>query len=331
MYCAAAADPTAAFRHAAILICCSQRRATLGSTSVAYHSRMIRFTKMQGIGNDYIYVDGFARPAESIADIPDLATRIADRHFGVGADGLILVMPPDEGTDAHVRMRMFNADGSESEMCGNGIRCVCKFAHDRGLATERPMRVQTGAGVLSLEYELDDGGKVSEVTVDMGEPILELESVPVDRAQLLDEGADGGKPSHTLEAKGVRFDATFVSMGNPHAVIYAPDIANVNLPVIGPLLERHAAFPKRMNIHFVHVHSKDEVTMRTWERGSGITMACGTGASAVCVAGVLTGNTNRTLLAHLPGGDLTLRWDEKSNHVFKTGPAVEIFSGEWPE
>lgn len=286
---------------------------------------MIPFVKMQGIGNDYIYVDAFAH---EIADPETLAQEIADRHFGVGGDGLILIGPPEPGVKADVRMRMFNADGSESEMCGNGVRCVCKFARDHGLSSAQPMRIQTGRGVLSLDYTLDEAGKVSNVTVDMGEPILELAAIPVLTDQLAQVATDGGR-IHICEYEGVRFPMVFVSMGNPHAVIFVQDIGSINLAAIGPALERHPAFPKRMNIHFVHVHGRDEVTMRTWERGSGITMACGTGASAVCVAGVLTDRTNREILAHLPGGELTLRWDEESNHVFKTGPAVEVFRGEW--
>ncbi len=283
---------------------------------------MIRFTKMQGIGNDYVYVNGFE---QSIDEPSELAVEIADRHFGVGGDGLILLLPPEPDSEADVRMRMFNADGSESEMCGNGLRCVCKLAHDLGIATRRPMRVQTGRGVLSLEYDLDEEGLVRDVTVDMGEPILNLADVPVIESKIKEsEGS-----VHTFEAHGIDFHAVFVSMGNPHAVIFARDIAAVNLQAVGPVLETHEAFPHRMNIHFAHVHGRSEITMRTWERGSGITLACGTGASAVCVAAVLAGLTDREVLTHLPGGDLTIRWDEATNHVFMTGPAVEVFRGEW--
>jgi diaminopimelate epimerase len=285
---------------------------------------MIPFTKMQGIGNDYVYVDCFEERLAGV-DLPELARRIADRHYGVGGDGLILVMPPDEGVHAHVRMRMFNADGSESEMCGNGVRCVCKLARDRGITTANPMRVQTGAGVLELAYTLDERGLVDQVTVDMGEPVLEPARVPVDVGRLL----ASNPPYHAIEGARGRHEAIFVSMGNPHAVIHVADVQRIDLACEGPALERHPAFPRRMNVHFVQVHSPGEVTMRTWERGSGITLACGTGAAAVCVAGVLAGRTAREVLIHLPGGDLRLRWDEKTNHVFKTGPAVEVFTGEW--
>jgi len=285
---------------------------------------VIRFTKMHGIGNDYIYIDA---NEYAIDDPVDLAQRIADRHCGVGGDGLILVAPPDDPSQADIAMRMFNADGSESEMCGNGIRCVCKFAHDRNLSKANPMRIATGRGVLSLQYTLDPTGRVDEVTVDMGEPILDLPSIPV-AAEHLHESVD---VTHTIKIGPMEYHAVMVSMGNPHAVIFTDAIADVRLSIEGPSLERHPAFPSRANIHFVHVHSPDEITMRTWERGSGITMACGTGASAVCVAGVLTGRTSRTLLAHLPGGDLTLHWDETTNHVSMTGPATEVFSGEWDD
>jgi diaminopimelate epimerase len=287
---------------------------------------MIRFTKMHGIGNDYIYVDAFAQRLDGL-DLPELARRMSDRHTGVGGDGLILVLPPQQSARADVRMRMFNADGSEAEMCGNGVRCVCKLAHDRGLAATNPMRIQTGRGVLSLSYILDHAGMVDQVTVDMGEPILELARVPVDAAHLA--ASDG--VFHEIESQGRSHRAVFVSMGNPHAIIFVGRIEDVKLECEGAALEHHRAFPHRMNVHFVQVHAPGEVTMKTWERGSGATLACGTGAAAVCVAGALAGRTQRDLLAHLPGGDLCLRWDEKTNHVFKTGPAVEVFTGDWPE
>jgi diaminopimelate epimerase len=286
----------------------------------------MKFIKMHGIGNDYVYINGFV---ERVDDPARLAVAVADRHFGVGGDGLILVLPPQSGVDAHVRMRMFNADGSESEMCGNGIRCVCKLAHDHGISDARPMRVQTGAGVLTLDYRLDGEGNVEQVTVDMGEPVLNLADVPVDAAQLLE--TDAAHEYRLPITQGDDLRMTFVSMGNPHAMIYHTNVGAIDLSKTGPLLENHLAFPRRMNVHFVQVHSPDEVTMRTWERGSGITLACGTGASAVCVAGVLTGRTNRKILVHLPGGDLTLQWRQADNHVFMTGGATQVFTGVWPD
>jgi diaminopimelate epimerase len=289
----------------------------------------MKFTKMHGIGNDYVYVNGFD---QRVDDPAETARKVADRHYGIGGDGLILVLPSDR---ADVRMRMFNADGSESEMCGNGVRCVAKYAFDHGLTRQNPMRVETGRGVLTLALKVVDG-KGREVTVDMGEPILALPEIPVDPARVVEKGrhvyrldlSDGEQPVR----RPALTDATFVSMGNPHAVMYtdsADELAALSLPRWGPLVEHHKAFPRRINAHWVYVHSPNEVTMRTWERGSGITLACGTGACAVAVAGVLTGRTSRRLLAHLPGGDLTLEWREGDNQVLMTGPATEVFSGEW--
>jgi diaminopimelate epimerase len=283
----------------------------------------MRFTKMHGISNDYVYVNGLA---ERVADPTRLAIAVSDRHTGIGSDGLILILPSDK---ADVRMRMFNADGSEGEMCGNGVRCVAKYAFDHGLTKNNPMRVETGRGVLSLAL-VTKNGKVEEVTVNMDQPILDLAKIPVDREKVV---AGGREHEYRLSmAQGNELvDATFVSMGNPHAVIFTPDVKSLDLSRIGPPLENHKAFPRRMNVHWAQVVSRDEVIMRTWERGSGITWACGTGACAVAVAGVLTGRTNRKVLAHLPGGDLNLEWRESDGNVYMTGPATEVFSGEWPE
>jgi diaminopimelate epimerase len=284
---------------------------------------VMKFTKMHGIGNDYVYVDGFDEPPP--ADPAALARKVADRHFGVGGDGLILILPSDK---ADVRMRMFNADGSEAEMCGNGVRCVAKYAFDHGRTKNNPLTVETERGVLSLSIQPGKDGKVRRVTVDMGTPILGLAEIPVDRDKVV-QGARENEFRLSIAQGNELLDATFVSMGNPHAVFYVDDIATLVLERIGPVIEKHKAFPKRINAHWVHVHNRGEVTMRTWERGSGITLACGTGACAVCVAGVLTGRTDRRLLAHLPGGDLELEWREDDNHVHMTGPATEVFTGEW--
>ena len=287
--------------------------------------RVMKFTKMHGIGNDYVYVDGFDQPPP--ADPAAVARKLSDRHFGVGGDGLILVLPSDK---ADVRMRMFNADGSEAEMCGNGVRCVAKYAFDHGRTKNNPLTVETGRGVLTLSLQTGKDGKVRRVTVDMGAPILELADVPVDRDKVV-QGSRENEYRLSIGQGAELLDATFVSMGNPHAVFYVDDIATLVLDTIGPIIEKHKAFPRRVNAHWVHVHNRGEVTMRTWERGSGITLACGTGACAVCVAGVLTGRTDRRLLAHLPGGDLTLEWRASDNNVYMTGPATEVFSGEWPD
>jgi len=292
---------------------------------------------MHGIGNDYVYVNGFE---ETVNDPAALARAVADRHVGIGGDGLILLLPPETGVDADVRMRMFNADGSEAEMCGNGGRCGCKPAHDRGVSQARPMRVQTGNGVLTLDYTVNADGHVHTVTVDMGEPILEPARVPVDvngvnkvvqydAGDLFDWPAAVG--TGWIELCGVDLRMTCVSMGNPHVIFYCDEVGRIPLETVGPVIETHRTFPRRINVHFVQVHSPAEVTMRTWERGSGITLACGTGASAVCVAGVLADRSDRRILAHLPGGDLTLDWMANTNHVFMTGPAEEVFTGEWPD
>jgi diaminopimelate epimerase len=284
----------------------------------------MRFTKMHGLGNDYVYVNCLDREVES----PEaLARAVSDRHTGVGSDGLILICPPHEGVDAHVRMRMFNADGSESGMCGNGVRCVCKYVVDRGLARGWPMRVETGGGVVSMEYVTDDTGKVAQVSVDMGEPVLELPRIPVDESKLT---CRAGEHSWLVNLGKDSFAATFLSMGNPHAVVFVDcDVEQVDAAGIGAAMERHAAFPQRINVHFVEVVSRSVIRMRTWERGSGLTRACGSGACAVVVAAALTGRTGHEIAAHLPGGDLHLRWDARTKHVIKTGPAVEVFEGQW--
>jgi diaminopimelate epimerase len=278
----------------------------------------MRFTKMQGAGNDYVYVDCIrqAIPRDPVT----LARKISDRHFGVGSDGLILICPSER---ADARMRMFNADGSESEMCGNGVRCVAKFVHDHGIARKPVLTIETGRGVLTLEV-MARGDKVERVRVDMGEPILTAQKIPT--------GLAGDPPLDVfLDVSSQTFQVTAVSMGNPHCVIYVDTITDYLVRQIGPEIEHHPLFPRRTNVEFVKVKSLDEVDMRVWERGSGETLACGTGACAVCVAGVLTGRTRRKITAHLRGGDLELEWNERDNRVYMTGPAVEVFSGEWPD
>lgn len=280
---------------------------------------MVRFTKMEGLGNDYVYINNIA---EQIPEdrLPALAVAVSDRHFGVGSDGLIAILPPTApGHD--FRFRMFNADGSESEMCGNGIRCFARYCYDRGLTTKTTIRVQTGAGTIIPQLQLDAGGQVTGVRVDMGEPRLKRAEIPMVGApeeRVIDE-------PFTVDGRTYRI--TCVSMGNPHVMIYVDDVDAVDLEVIGPKFEHHPAFPRRINVHFVQVISQSELKMRTWERGSGITLACGTGASAVLVASHLLGKTGRKALIHLPGGDLTIEWDEATNHVFKTGPATFVCDG----
>ncbi|MFO0960956.1 MAG: diaminopimelate epimerase [Isosphaeraceae bacterium] len=278
----------------------------------------MKFTKMHGIGNDYVYISTFDQPAPT--DPGELARRVADRHFGVGGDGLILITPSDR---ADARMRMFNLDGSEGEMCGNGVRCVAKYVHDHGIARKPRLAIETGRGVLTLDLEVE-GGKARRVRVDMGTPILESARIPTT--------LPGDPPVDTMiEVDGRTYQLTAVSMGNPHSIVYVEDVDAFPLEVLGPKFENHPAFPRRVNAHFVQVLGPGEVRMRTWERGSGITLACGTGACSVAVAGVLTGRTGRRLLAHLPGGDLELEWPADDASVFMTGPATEVFSGEWPD
>jgi diaminopimelate epimerase len=281
------------------------------------HEPPMKFTKMHGIGNDYVYVNLFDQPAPD--DPAALAVAVSDRHFGIGSDGLILIVPSGH---ADARMRMFNADGSESEMCGNGVRCVAKYLHDHGLARKDRVTVETGRGVLTLDLEVE-GGKARRVRVDMGEPILRAADIPTTLA--------GDPPVRVpVRVLGRELLVTAVSMGNPHAVAYVDHVDHLAVAELGPALESHPAFPKRVNAHFVEVLGPAEVRMRTWERGSGITLACGTGACAVCVAGVLTGSTGPRIVAHLPGGDLELQWEGAGHPVFMTGPATEVFSGEWP-
>jgi diaminopimelate epimerase len=284
----------------------------------------MRFTKMHGAGNDYVYVNCFEEPLPP--DPPALARRISDRHFGVGGDGLILICPSQT---ADARMRMFNADGSEAEMCGNGVRCVAKYVYDHGIARRTPLMIETGRGILSLDLEIA-GGLVRRVRVDMGEPILDAARIPTTLC------ANSALPDAPVVNAPLKIGAeillvTCVSMGNPHCVAYVKEPSDLWVLQIGPRVEVDPHFPKRTNAEFVQVISPGEVRMRVWERGSGETLACGTGACAVCVAGVLTGRTARTITAHLSGGDLQLEWDQSDNHVCMTGEAVEVFSGQWEE
>jgi len=279
--------------------------------------RALPFIKMHGNGNDYIFVDCFEH---SVKDPAELAPLVSDRHFGIGADGLILMGPAE---DADLHMRIFNADGSEAEMCGNGIRCVAKYAYDHGLAHKDTIAVRTGAGIIQVRMQIEDGKAVGS-TVNMGIPRLERGAIPMTGA------ADEHAMNVPLEVDGQTLEVTCVSMGNPHCVMFlAGPVGEFPLESVGPRVEHHKSFPERINFHVVNVLADNEVRMRTWERGSGITLACGTGASAVCVAGVLSRRTDRRVLAHLPGGDLRLAWVE-AGHVEMTGPATEVFRGAWP-
>lgn len=274
----------------------------------------MKFTKMHGLGNDYVYVNGFT---ERVTEPSKLSRLISDRHMGIGSDGLILIHP---SKDADVRMEMYNADGSRGEMCGNGIRCVAKYAVEHGLAKGPKLRIETDAGIKPAECKFV-GGKVCSVRIDMGRPELSARAIPTTIAA--DRVID-----HPMCVSGVEYRVTCVSMGNPHAVIFTRELQRIDLVATGPMFENAAEFPQRINTHFVRVDSPTHVTMRTWERGSGATRACGTGACAVGVAGALTGRTQRAIAVSLPGGELQIEWAD-DDHVYMTGEAVEVFSGEW--
>ena len=278
----------------------------------------MKFTKMQGIGNDYIYVDCFS---EKVEDPSALAVRISDRHFGVGSDGLILIKPSDQ---ADFEMEMYNADGSRGKMCGNGIRCVGKYVYDNGLTDQTRISIETLAGIKYLEL-FTDGGKVTHVRVDMGEPILTPALIPV-----LSEKKDLVRDEAICVA-GREWRMTCVSMGNPHCVVPAPDVAELDLEKIGPQFEHLDIFPDKVNTEFIHVRDRQNIDMRVWERGSGETLACGTGACASVTACILNDWTVRSVRVHLLGGELLIEWDRETNKVFMTGPAETVFQGIWPD
>lgn len=280
-------------------------------------AKTVPFTKMHGIGNDYVYVNGFEVDVEAPGE---LARRISDRHFGVGSDGLVLVLPSDK---ADLRMRMFNADGTEAEMCGNASRCVGKYAWDNGLVRENPITLETGAGIRIIELLLD-GGSATGATVDMGEPVLEPELIPA-----LAPGGMDRIVAAPISVDGREYEFTAVSMGNPHAIIVMQGIDDLDLPALGPRFEHHEFFPRRVNTEFVEIVSRNHIRMRVWERGAGETLACGTGACAVLVACALNGLTDREADVELLGGTLHIRWDATNGHVYMTGPATTVFTGEY--
>lgn len=278
----------------------------------------MKFTKMHGIGNDYIYIDCFDEPVP--ADAPQLAREMAHRHFGIGGDGLVLIRP-SESADAW--MQMFNADGSESEMCGNAIRCVAKLVYERGIAPRKRQLIQTGNGDLTLDLHVGPDNRVEGVTVDMGPPELQSEKIPTTL------GSGAKVIGETVDFDGQSFEVTCVSMGNPHCVIFVDQATDDLVLGLGPKIENDPRFPNRTNVEFVEVIGRDRLRQRTWERGSGETWACGTGAAAVCVAGALTKQSDRKVTIELLGGELELNWDAETDHVMKTGSATEVFQGIW--
>jgi diaminopimelate epimerase len=271
---------------------------------------------MHGIGNDFIVVNRFDEALEDDA-LPEISRRVCHRKFGIGGDGLVLVQPSKV---ADYKMRMLNPDGSEAEMCGNGIRCFAKYLYDRKMITESSVKVETLAGIKTLKL-VTRGGKVEAVRVDMGTPRLRRSEIPM-------RGDDTEKVvKETLKIEGQKFEFTAVSMGNPHVIIFVDDVARVPISKLGPAIENHSLFPERTNVHFVSVCSNSEVVARTWERGAGETLACGTGACSIAVACQLNGKTGRTVLVHLPGGDLKIEW-LGDNRVIMTGPTEDVFEGE---
>lgn len=281
----------------------------------------MKFTKMHGCGNDYVYVNLFE---EKLEDPAKVSIAVSDRHFGIGSDGVITIGPSDK---ADFRMRIYNADGSEAEMCGNGIRCVAKYVYDHKLTDQTEISVETGAGIKYLTLYVTDG-KVEQVRVDMGEPILTPADIPVvkeDGSVYDDEHKVIDEP---IEVCGKTWNMTCVSMGNPHAVVFVDDVANFEIEKYGPHFEKHPRFPKRTNTEFVQVISRTEASMRVWERGSDETWACGTGTCATVMACILNNKTDNKVLVHLRGGDLTIEYIPETNHVFMTGPATEVFTGE---
>ncbi|RHG13190.1 diaminopimelate epimerase [Tyzzerella nexilis] len=274
----------------------------------------MKFTKMQGLGNDYVYVNCFK---ETIENPPEMAKKVSNRNFGIGSDGLIMINPSDV---ADFEMEMYNADGSRSEMCGNGIRCVGKYVYDYGLTEKEHISVETLAGIKYLDLTVEDG-KVKLVKVDMGSPELVPENIPIvaDGNRVIDE---------PINVNGSEYRMTGVSMGNPHAVVYVEDVKGLDIETIGPAFENHERFPNRVNTEFVKVLDRNTVEMRVWERGSGETMACGTGACAVAVACILNGFTEDKVTVKLLGGDLQIEWDKEADKIYMTGPAEVSFDGE---
>lgn len=278
---------------------------------------MIKFTKMQGLGNDYVYIDAINQKIENMSY---LAKFVSDRHFGIGSDGLILICKSDI---ADFKMRMFNSDGSEAEMCGNGIRCVGKFVYDKGLTNKTTLTIETLAGIKTLKLNTKEG-KVETVRVDMGEPILDPEKIPV-------ISKENPVKNLLLKAEDKEFKFTCVSMGNPHAITEVEDTEKFDVEKYGKVLEVDNAFPNKTNVEFIQILDKEHIKMRVWERGAGETLACGTGACATAVACYLNGKTNRKVEIELLGGILYIEWNEKDNHIYMTGPAVTVFEGSMPK
>lgn len=283
----------------------------------------MKFTKMHGCGNDYIYVNGFTENL-SLEEKPELIRRMSDRHFGVGSDGVIFI---NSSQEADFEMEMWNADGSRGEMCGNGIRCVAKYVYDKGMTKKTDISVISAGKIKYLKLQVKDN-RVESVRVNMGQPVLEPEEIPV-----LPQGEEKWKSdrvvNEAISVEGKEYRMTCVSMGNPHAVIFVEDVAGMKLEEIGPCFENHRRFPRRINTEFVRVIDRNNIEMRVWERGSGETLACGTGACAALCACVLNGLTDEAVTVKLLGGKLFIEWNRKENLIYMTGPAETVFDGEW--
>lgn len=277
----------------------------------------MKFTKMHGLGNDYVYVNCFEEPLDGV-DLAELARLVSDRHFSIGGDGLILIMPSEV---ADFRMRVFNNDGSEARNCGNGLRCVSKYVFDHGLTQSATFTIETLGGIVSPEVTVGADGKASEITIDMGEPKFLRGDIP-----MLGDAAETAADV-TLEVQDAVFSATCISMGNPHAVLFPAEVRENDVVHYGPLIEKMPLFPERVNVEFIQVINRNEILFRVWERGSGVTYACGTGACAAAVAAILRNLTERKVVVHLLGGNLTIEWRETDNRVYMTGPATEVFHG----
>ena len=280
----------------------------------------MRFTKMQGLGNDYVYVNCLE---ERIENPSETARAVSDRHFGIGSDGLILIRPSEA---ADFEMEMYNADGSRGEMCGNGIRCVAKYVYDYGLTDKTSIPVETLGGIKYLDLTVENG-KVALVRVDMGIPELRAEAIPI-LCETCEEENGRKVIREPIVVDGMEYQMTGVSMGNPHAVVLLEDVEGLDIEKIGPKFENHERFPKRINTEFVRVIDRETIEMRVWERGSGETLACGTGACAAAVAAILNGLAERRVTVKLLGGDLLIEWEEETGKVYMTGPAVTVFEGE---
>lgn len=281
----------------------------------------MKFTKMHGLGNDYVYVNGFAEDLADV-DLPKLAIQVSDRHFGIGGDGLILILPSEV---ADFRMRMFNNDGSEAKSCGNGLRCVSKYVFDHGLTTSTTFTIETLGGIVVPVVETGRDGKVAQVTIDMGEPRLQSTAIPMtgeSRETVIGLPITAGDRTYTMTA---------LSMGNPHAVLFVDQMDEEEVVQYGPLIERHPWFPEQANVEFIQILNRCELLFRVWERGTGVTLACGTGACAAAVAAILNNKTERKVTVHLKGGDLVIEWREVDNRVYMTGPATEVYSGIYQE